>query len=129
MSRKPYHRQMSTDWFLKKPFYMSYMLREFTCVGIGLYVLNLMAGIVALAGSEQAWLIWVATQQNPVMIIMALFAFVSSLYHTVTWFATTPKVFKIPKDDGFLPESVVVKAHYAVFAVLAAFLLIVVGVI
>ncbi len=126
MARKPYHSKLANDWFVKQPHFFHYMVREFTCVGIGIYTLNLMAGIVALASSSDAWMSWIATQKNPVMIVMALFAFVSAVCHSYTWFGVTPKVFKIPSGDKFVPGKVIIAGHWAVFAVIALILCVIV---
>lgn len=126
MGRKPYQAKLANDWFMKQPHFIHYMIREFTCVGIGLYILNLMAGIVALANSEQSWMGWVAAQTNPVMVIISLFAFASALFHSYTWFGVTPKVFRIPHGDRFVPGKWIILGHWVVFIIIAMILTIIV---
>ena len=48
MARKPYQSQLANDWFIKQPHFFYYMVREFTCVGIGVYILNLKIRVLEL---------------------------------------------------------------------------------
>ena len=123
--RKPYLSTEPANWYMEKPFYQRYMLRELTCVPIALYVLNLMAGVVALAGSLFQWQAWVQMQKTPLMLLLVVFALVGAVFHTLTWFETTPKVMKVQRGDQFLPEKYILGAHWAVFALLALLLLII----
>ena len=123
--RKPYHSTEPANWYMEKPFYKRYMLRELTCIPIALYVLNLMSGVVALAGSLFDWQAWVQMQKTPLMLLLVLFCLVGAVFHTVTWFETTPKVMKVQQGEQFLPEKYILGAHWAVFAMLALVLLII----
>ncbi len=123
--RKPYQTIEPSNWYMEKPFYKRYMLRELTCVPIALYVLNLMAGVVALAGSLFQWQAWVQMQKTPLMLVLVLFCLLGALFHTATWFETTPKVMKVQQGEHFLPEKYILGAHWAAFTVLAVVLLII----
>lgn len=126
MSRKPYKKALATDWFLKHPHLRSYMIREFTCVGMAVYILNLMALLAAFAcdvnnhGYLQSWM---AVQRNPAMLVINIWAFASALFHTITWFAVTPMVFKIQKGEKFIDGKYIVLANWAVYAFVALIIL------
>ena len=128
MSRKPFKREMPNDWFTKNSYYRRYMVREFSCVLIGLYVINLMAGIVALASSPIHWGLWVASQYNPVMILVAIASLVAGIWHTVTWFQTMPKVIKILQGDHFMPAKTIITGCYILLAVVSLALLLLVAI-
>lgn len=120
MSRKPYHSRQSADWFMKNSYFSRYMLRELTCIPIGLYTINLMAGLVAFAQDQGAWVDWLVSQRNPIMLLLMVLALFSSVFHTITWFETTPKIMKIIKKDGtLLPGRWVLAANWLAFAVLS----------
>ena len=123
--RKPYHTTQASNWFMAKPFYQRYMLREVTCIPMALYVLNLMSGVAALATSQLKWLSWIEMQKSPLMILFTVLTLVAALFNTYTWFETTPKVMKVQQGDKFVPEKTILGAHWAVFAVLALILLII----
>lgn len=121
--RKPVHKPQASNWYLQKSFYKRYMTHELTCVPIALYILNLMAGVSALAGSAFRWAAWVQMQKTPLMLLLLIFCLAGALWHSYTWFETTPKVMKVQQGDRFLPEKVILMAHWVVFAVLAIILL------
>lgn len=123
MSRKPFKRELSSDWFTRNAYYRRYMMREFSCVLIAIYVINLMAGVAALATSPAHWLLWVGSQLNPVMIIIALISLGAGIWHTVTWFQTMPKVIKIQQGDHFMPAKTVVTGCYILLAAVSLLLL------
>ena len=123
--RKPYHTTQASNWFMAKPFYKRYMLREVTCIPMALYVLNLMCGVAALATTPEKWLSWIEMQKSPLMVLFCLVTLVASLFNTYTWFETTPKVMKVQQGDKFVPEKTILGAHWAVFAVLAVILIII----
>ena len=127
MARKPYKKALAIDWFLKHPHLKSYMIREFTCVGMAVYILNLMALLAAFAcdtAQAQGYIeSWMAVQRNPAMIVVNIWAFASALCHTISWFAVTPKVFKIQKGEKFVDGKYIVWANWAVYAFAALIIL------
>lgn len=120
MSRKPYQPQMPRNWFLRHPFYKAYMVREATVVFMALYMLNLILGLCALVQGAEAWAGWLATQANPLMIAFSVVSMGMCLYHSLTWFAIAPKaVPPIFIGGKKLAPSVLVKGHWAAFAVVS----------
>ena len=56
MSRRPYIREPSkTGWWLQQPRYIRYMMREITCLFIGIYVLVLIVGLFQLSRGQAAY--------------------------------------------------------------------------
>ncbi|MBD3648497.1 MAG: fumarate reductase subunit C [Pseudomonadales bacterium] len=90
-TRNPYVRPM-TNWWLKNPFYIKYMIREATSIFVTVYAFILLAGLAALTEGEAAWATWLASLTNPLAIFFHLLAVIAALIHTVTWFAVSPKV-------------------------------------
>jgi fumarate reductase subunit C len=90
-ARKPYIRSMQ-GWWLKDPFYRKYMVREATAVFVGIYAIVLLEGLMALASGEAAWNAWLMSLRSPLSIIFHLIALAAAVYHTVTWFAVSPKL-------------------------------------
>ena len=123
MSRQPYIRPMSrTTWYLRNGRYKVYMLRELTCLLVGLYSFLLIYGLAALSqDTSEAWNGFIASQQNSFMITfhaVALLYFL--LYQTFAWFELAPKVMPLQLGEKKLPETVVVLAHYIAWAILSA---------
>lgn len=128
MSRKPYIAKQQDDWYMKHRFLRFYMLREMTCVPVGIAALNLFCGLYALATSPHNWAGWVIAQQNPVLIIFNLLAIAAALYNSKTWFETIPRAMPIQKGEKFIPAQTVVRAAWmalwAIFAILALIVII-----
>ena len=56
MSRKPYVREVSRSWWwLNRRNYISYMMREVTCVFIGAYSTVLVFGLMRLSQGQVAY--------------------------------------------------------------------------
>ncbi len=111
-ARQPYRKRLAYDWFMHHPHFLHYMWREFTCVAIGVYTLNMMAMIVALAQSEIHWVLWLQAQKNPALILINIIALIAAIYHSYTWFGVTPKVFKIQRGETFIRGKYIILAHW-----------------
>jgi len=129
MSRKPYIRPIpKSSWYMRHGRYKRYMLREVTCVSIGAYTAVLAMGLLRLSQSQGAYEAFLGALQTPSAILFHIVALGFALYHTTTWFNVTPQAMPIMKGDDFLPGKVIVGAHYAGWAVVSLFILLVVGV-
>ena len=60
--RRPYVRPMD-GWWKKHPFYIEYMIHEWTAFFVAAYAFTLLAGVICLALGESAWYCWLATMQ------------------------------------------------------------------
>lgn len=124
--RKPYHRELTNDWWIKQLFYTKYMIREGTSVFITLYSLILAWGLFRLSQGESAFNGWLEALQNPFAIILHLLMLVFALYHTVTWFSLAPKAADLWIKGKKLDDKIIVAIHYAVFALATLFCLLIV---
>jgi len=123
MSRQPYVRPVSkTTWYMRKGRYRIYMLREMTCLLVGVYSMLLIFGLAALAeGSAESWNAFLASQQNSAMVTFHALALIYFLiYQTFAWFELAPKAMPLQLGEKKLPDSYIVIAHYIAWAVLSA---------
>jgi len=129
MSRKPYVRPISkTSWFLANAQYQSYMAREVTCIVIAIYLIILIVGLFRLSEGPAAWAGWLDGVTGPLGALFHIIAFFVFLFHTASWFNVTPKAMRIQKGEDFVPGPVIVGAHYAAWAAVTVFVLILAGV-
>jgi fumarate reductase subunit C len=124
--RKPYTRELPTDWWMKQLFYTKYMIREGSSVFITIYSLILAWGLLRLSQGEVAFNAWMASLQSPIAVIVHLIAFGLALYHTVTWFSLAPKAVDLWIKGKRLDDKDIVSGHYAVFAAATVFCLLVI---
>lgn len=126
--RKPFSRPWHNDWWLHKRSYALYMIRELTCIALAAYAAVLIYGLGRLAEGPIAWAGFVESLATPGFLTFHLLAFGLMVYHTVTWFALTPKAMPIMRGDDFLPGKYIVGAHYAVWLVVSLIVLVIAGV-
>jgi fumarate reductase subunit C len=128
MSRRPYVRQVERSWWLHRPRYVAYMIRELTSLFVGLYCALLAVGLVRLSQGHAAWDGFVAALTSPLGVVVQLVCLVFAVYHSVTWFALTPKAMPLMIRDEPVPGMVIVGAHYAAWAAVSIVVLIAAGI-
>jgi len=99
MTRRPYVRPMGA-WWRRDPFFMRYMLREATAVGVAVYAIVLCVGLVRLAQGEAAWNGWLDMMQTPWSMLLHLVLLVAMVIHAHSWFEIMPKTMPTPFIGG-----------------------------
>jgi fumarate reductase subunit C len=89
-ARRPYVRPMG-QWWRRDPFFMRYMAREATALGVAVYVLVLLIGVVNLCRGEAAWNAWVQVLRSPASLVLHGVLLAAMVYHTQSWFEIMPK--------------------------------------
>lgn len=124
MSRRPYIRKVERSWWLQHPRYVRYMIRELTSLFVGLYCALLAIGIVRLSQGHAAWDGFIAEISSSLGVAFQLVCLVFAVYHSVTWFALTPKAMPLTIKDEPVPGIVIVGAHYVAWAAVSIVVLI-----
>ncbi len=123
--RKPYVRPISkTSWFLGNARYKSYMLHEVSSIFVALYMTQLVIGLFCLAAGPESWAAWLGFVRSPLVILLTLIAMVFFVLHTVSWFKAVPQATRIMKGDDILPGKYLIIAHYAIWAAVSLFVII-----
>lgn len=125
MNRKPYVRDIPKFWWLGQRRYTIYMVRELTCLFIGAYVLVILVGLYRLSQGAAAYGAFLDALQRPLAIGFHLLALPFALLHMVTWFGLTPKAMPLRFGGRPVPGTAIVMAHYIVWFVVSAGLLLV----
>lgn len=110
-----YKPSMSLTWWMKKPTYLLYILRELTSVFVASYAVILLLTLRALSAGEAAWENWLATLQRPGMIVFHVIILAFAVYHSITWFTLAPTALVVRIKDKVLPAAVLVGIHVAVW--------------
>jgi fumarate reductase subunit C len=127
MSRKPYVREMTSEWIFRHPRYLRYMTREFSCLFIGGWTLMMVWGLKQLAAGPEAWASYLEWLKSPASIAFHVIALAFATYHSVTWFNLTPKALPLQLGEDFVPDAAISGAHFAAWAVLSAAVLYLAG--
>ncbi len=121
--RKPYVRPMK-GWWRRNPSFTRYMLREGTSVFLALYAVVLLIGTMALASGPEAYASWLAVVRNPVSILVHLVVLAAAVYHSVTWFAVSPKAMPPLRLGGEqVPPNIIIASQYAATAIASVIVL------
>ena len=97
--RKPYVLPMQ-GWWKRDPFFVAYMIRETTALGVGVYAVILAWGLVRLAQGEAAWNGWLAAMRSPLSIALHLVLLVAFVVHAKSWFEIMPKTMPMMRMGG-----------------------------
>mgnify|MGYP000167328374 CR=1 FL=1 len=88
--RRPYVRPMA-GWWTRNPFFVRYMVREVTSLGVWAYALVLTMGALRLGQGEAAWNGWLEAMKSPLSLSLHLVLLVCMVVHTYSWFEIMPK--------------------------------------
>jgi len=125
MSHKPYVREISkTTWFLSQPRYKRYMAREVTCIFILAYTFLLICALGSLADGPDAFQEFLNSLRSPWGVLFNLAVLVVTAYHSLSWFVVTPQAMPIQRGEEFVPDNIIVNAHYGAWAVVSLIILI-----
>jgi fumarate reductase subunit C len=84
-------------------------------------------GLIRLAQGQAAWDGFVAAFSSPLGVSFQLVCLAFAIYHSVTWFALTPKAMPLMIKDEPVPDMAIVGAHYVAWAVVSVVVLIAAG--
>lgn len=127
MSRKPYMQKLPKWWWLAQGRYRSYMVRELTCIFIGAYTTLIVVGLWRLSQGRAAYDEFLAALHSPFWVTFHVLAILFALFHTVTWFGVAPKAMPLRVGEKKVPDAAIVLAHYAVWIVVSAAVLLLAG--
>jgi len=125
----PFVREVPrTTWYLARRRDLVHMAQELSSIFIGGYALLLLWGVKALAAGPDAYQAFLASLGSPLSLGLHWVTLAVTLFHSVSWFGVTPKAMPVQSGEEFLPGSLIVGGHYAVWIALSLFILFVAGV-
>lgn len=127
MNAKVHYPQLPTNWWLKQPNYLRYMLRELTCIPIGAFAVLLIFALLRLGQGPEAWQAFRAALATPLAITWQLLALAFAIYHSITWFALAPRTMLVQMGTRRVPAGWIAGAHYVAWAVLSTLILLLAG--
>ena len=110
---KLYHRPMSFWWWLDRPAYFKFIVRELTCLFVGAFALLTLWQVRAIGDGPEAYADFVALLSSPACIAFSVLAFLAALYHTVTWFPAVQTTIVLRVGEQRVPGSAITGAHMA----------------
>ena len=120
MKGKEYRRPIRPTWWLGRRAYTLFMLREATALFVGGYAVFLLVLLYRASQGSDAWSQFVQGLRSPLSIVLHLIALAMAIYHTVTWFQSTPKVLVVWRGEERVSPAIITAANYVFWLVVSA---------
>lgn len=115
-----YRPPVSLTWWLRKPSYLVFVLRELSSVFIAWFVVYLLMLVYAVSSGSAAYQEFLDLSANPLLVILNVIALAFVVLHAVTWFGLAPKAMVLRLGTLRVPPSLILAAHYAAWLVVSA---------
>jgi fumarate reductase subunit C len=114
-----YRRRVSVWWWLQKPVYTVFVLRELSSVFVALFALLLLWHIRAVAQGPEAYADFLARLRHPAVFAVNAVSLLFVLFHAVTWFNLAPKAMVVRLGGRRVPDRIVAASNYVACLVLS----------
>ena len=104
---KLYHPEMSAAWWLRKPSYFLFMLRELSSVFIAFFLIVFLAQLYQVTNGSDAYVAFSQKLRSPGWVIFHVVALLFALFHSITWFQSTAVVLPVRVGGREVPRALV----------------------
>lgn len=118
-----YYPKLPATWWLRRPGYIRFMIREVTSVFIAIFLVVLLVQVHQIAQGPEAYAAMVAKLRSPGWIVFHVVALAFALYHTITWFMLTAVVQVVRVGDRQVPPALIVTGAFVAWGVVSLFIL------
>lgn len=120
---KLYYPEMRANWWLKRPGYILFMLREWSSLFIALFLVIFLVQTYQLTYGPEAYTAFAHKLRSPGWVIFHIVALLFSLYHSVTWFYSSAIVMPLRIGEWLVPRKLVVGLNLLVLVVVSIVIL------
>ena len=121
---KLYYSKLPPTWWLKKPAYILFMLRELSSVFIAIFLIVFLAQIYQLTKGPAAYAVFVQKLSSPGWILFHIVVLLFALLHSVTWFQSTAVVMPLRLGEREVPRKMVLALNIGAWLAVSAVILI-----
>ncbi len=114
-----YYPKLPTTWWLSRPAYVRFMLRELSSVFIAIFLVVFLVQIHQLGQGPEAYAAFLAKLRSPGWIVFHVVALAFALYHSVTWLNLMGVVQVVRMGEHQVPPRLVVAAAFAAWVVVS----------
>ena len=118
-----YHPKMSSTWWLHRPAYVRFMLRELSSVFIAIFLVVLLVQLHQLSRGPAAYAAFVEKLRSPGWIAFHVVALAFALYHSVTWLNLVTVVQVVRLGERQVPPRLVAAGAFAAWGVVSLVIL------
>jgi fumarate reductase subunit C len=113
-------RHVSTYWWLEKPSYFAFILRESTCLFVAWFAVYLLLLLAAVVDGPAAYAQFMAWSASPWMILLNVISFALMVFHAITFFDAAPQALVVHLGRTRVPGRFVLIGHYAAWVAASA---------
>lgn len=106
-------QRVSTYWWLEKPAYFVFILREASCMFVGWFTVYLLLLLRALQRGPAAYGEFLAWSAAPWIMLLNAVTFVFVVFHAITFFQAAPQAMVVHLGRKRVPPRAVLAGHYA----------------
>jgi len=121
---KLYYPKMPATWWLRKPSYFLFMLRELSSVFIAIFLIVFLIQIYQLTRGPEAYVAFAQGLSSSGWVIFHLVALAFAIYHSITWFQSTAVVLPLRLGERAIPPGVVTALHIGAWIAISLAILI-----
>ncbi len=112
--------RMSTYWWLKKPSYLAFILREISSVFVAWTIVYLLLAVRAVSQGAVAYADFLDWSASPVVLSLNVVSVGFLVFHAVTWFNLAPQAMVIHVGRRRVPGALIAASNYAAWAIATA---------
>lgn len=127
MNIRTWNPTLGNDWWLKRPGFRRYMLRELSCIPLAAFCALLIVGLYRLGQGEAAWQAFRLALGQPLAIIGQFIVLAFVLYHSATWFALAPRTMPMLVNGKPLPGTLITAAHWLLWLLITVAVIFAIG--
>jgi fumarate reductase subunit C len=101
---KLYRPEMPANWWLKKPAYFLFMLRELSSVLIAVFLIVFLVQIYQVTKGPEAYVAFTQRLASPGWLLFHFAALLFALLHSITWFESTAVVMPLRLGGRAVPR-------------------------
>ena len=113
-------RPVSTYWWLEKPAYFAFILREGSCMFVLWFVIYLLLLVQAVRQGETSYQQFLAWSATPGILLLNVVTFLFMVYHAVTFFQAAPQAMVVHVGRTRVPGQLVLLGHYGAWVAASA---------
>jgi len=118
-----YYPKLPPTWWLRRPAYFRFMLRELSSVFIAIFLVVLLVQLHQLARGPEAYAAFLETLRSPGWIVFHVVALAFALYHSVTWLNLTGVVQVVRLGERRVPPKLVAAGAFAAWGIVSLVIL------
>jgi fumarate reductase subunit C len=116
---RPYIRHYPHTWWMQRRPYFLFMIREVSSIFVAGYCVFLIFFVYKLSQGPEAYYGVIELLKSPLSVILHIIAFLFAIYHSITWFNLTPKIFILRFGEEQVPAFLISGANFVAWVAIS----------